>query len=437
MKQIDFELLLTQLAAIDAQLAASIIGALRKQGAARSKLFVAQKPAPEDPEPRPIPEPEPAPEPLPEPDPEPELPPHQPAPPSDRHGDVMAGGFFLDGARGKPEPVELGDACRPKYLDVPGREHRLVGATLSGDQEQLDDREVSGPGLELEDGMSVANAEYANIRWVGLTNPNEKDPDEGYLQNVSFENFWLHNAFRWGARARRMGRGLEFRYCTIARILQEHGLYFNLDNSEEPWEDGEYALLISHCLFEDLGSQAIQCVSAFGREHETPVGKVDQRDGPPIRIEDTLIYNSGANRDWGRASFALSFFDDLNDLELKRVEIDNRHQNYDAQIAADRGEYKTGSRGCLLVSGVDPALGRKVTLADCMFRRGWSRQELAGFRNCAAVRITGSTFEGEGPGNRLQFSNCAQILIGGCRGNARIVVDGKDVSSVADGYRQG
>lgn len=288
---------------------------------------------------------------------------------------------------------------------------------LYGADESVDFTYYPNGDWDLMSGNRLKDCHFDNSRGVGVSHYGK----EGICRNVVIENCLLTNAWRWLFRSYRMQQDIALKNCTFRDVDEEHGIYWNMAGLGTDFSGNHedvIAFQLNNCLFENIGSQAIQIVYR-GPETEDP--EEDGTRGGMILCEDVLVRNTGLPRGT-RASFAYSFKGSNNPVTLRRCILDNTMHTH-------------RSRGCVLVQNPD-----NVVIEDCSFQAVATEQPVGKFDDCESVTITNTHFEslpiddGYDGQNWLQFTNCKKISISGCTGKTEIIVNGEKVGPVSDGY---
>lgn len=217
---------------------------------------------------------------------------------------------------------------------------------------------------------------------------------------------------KWGCRAYGVRRDVRFEHVRISDGTNEHGFYANMsgESGADP-PPGTIALAFRWCLFENIPSQAIQIVQV-GRDNEYANPAAEITPGGLILVEDTWLRNVGDVAGGARPSFALSFFETMNDVALRRVWLDNSMHDE--------------SRGALMAHRRDA-----VTIEDCQFDTGKLQQPMAQLWDIGTLTIRGCSFTAKGGQDWLDIQRCGLVIFEDCTGSTRVRIDGVDLGSAS------
>lgn len=317
--------------------------------------------------------------------------------------------------------------------DEPDHWLKLVGAqtiTRQVDKRLWDEFEVNS-------GDRLSNTRFHNMGWTGM----HHSKGAGVVDDFVCEHVHLDNGQKWLSRAYRM-RGaptkpIVQRNCSLTNCATEHGYYWNLAGGGGfvPWlettapEPDQIALLFEYCLFQHIGSQAMQFVGVPGREAETPDPEGDAEKGGVIVVRRCLFEDIGWNHGGSaRASYALSFFESPHDVFIDEIVVDNSMSNPDPLAMG-----KDMDKGALLIEA--SGINRRAVVINSEFRFNKTDRSLGNFKDLDELVIQGCHFEADGGQAWLSLKGCKNVVITGCTGNVRIKVDGTDVGSIGDGYQ--
>ncbi len=295
------------------------------------------------------------------------------------------------------------------------------------------------PGLELEDLPYKFDSMYVDDAGIGILRRHFHGPAPnganytgiglggGYSphkDDTLVEDCLISHTKKWGMRNYSMRRGNVVRRVTFRDCQDEHAIYLNpagfgadfWTNAPNPFIP-EHCVLIDHCLFDDIHSQAIQFRQPEGKPEKTAGGADDWTPGGALIVRDCLARNISQVGVGGRPSFAFSFQRSRNPVLLERVTLDNSMQEQ--------------SRGAVLVEGYEEPEGavghypREAILRDCSFTLGHAQQSVGKFTDLASLTIENCHFEATGGNTWLSIEGCEKVVVKDCTGNVRIhVTDG-------------
>ena len=287
---------------------------------------------------------------------------------------------------------------------------------LIGPRDEHMQRLELGSGLPLASGQTLVGVQMVKGSWVGANH----NKNAGFCDHLTLRDCDLWGHEKWASRSYSMRHGNLVEHCSIRDVYLEHGLYWNVAGSSETIP----SLTVRRCLFENIGSQALQFVQ-YGREDEyrtEDIAEGAMLPGGPIQVYSSLFRNVGYNRSGNaRAAFALSFFSSGHDVDVAGCFVDNSMQ--------------PTSRGGLMCHG---GPGRKnLTVRGAIFLMGELEQTMFQVHSVPNVVIRNVTSYAQGGQNWLDIRNCPNVLIEGCVGNTSIHVDGTHVGSIEQGYKCG
>jgi len=266
-----------------------------------------------------------------------------------------------------------------------GPRHPREVVDLRDWQDADDDHNLSG---EL-----FIRQSFVNGNWVGL----HHDMAHGPCHNLVIRDCEFRDHEKWASRAYRIA-GAVVEFCRFADVTKEHGKYWNIAG-------GGDGIIVRDCVFEDIGSQALQYVQ---RADEQGVDlSSDITPGGPIRVLRCDFRNIGCTHG-DRPSFALSFFPSMNDVVVDDCHLDN---------ATDQ----VTSFGALLCQG-HPSL----TVTDSSFILAHNDRPIAKIEDTPFVLIENSHFECQGLQRTIEINRCPNVTVRGCTGNVVLKINGTD-----------
>lgn len=249
--------------------------------------------------------------------------------------------------------------------------------------------------------------------WVGMHQSSQAQP----LDGLRVADCDLQSHQKWASRSYNMRARNAFYRCSFRDVYNEHGIYWNLhgyDGSDVPLDVA--TLILRRCLFENIGSQAVQTVM-LGRDAEYSDPTRGISPGGPIFMRGVLARNVGYNRSGNaRASFAFSFFRSHNSVDLAGIFLDNSGQ--------------ATSRGALLCE----ARAGSLALSHSIFLTGVLQQPMFKVEGVEdSVEVTDCMFHATGGQAVVDIRNCGSVRVANCGGNVRLRVDGLDVGPIEKG----
>jgi len=269
-----------------------------------------------------------------------------------------------------------------------------------------------GGEYPLDSRAHIKGLQLADGHWVGLHHYYRRGP----CDHVIIEDCDLQSHQKWASRSYAMRAGNIVMNSAFRDVYTEHGIYWNIHGYAGSGLDTERmpALILRRSIFENLGSQGVQFVQ-HGRANEYLDPDEGISPGGEIRLRGNLFRNVGYNRSGNaRASFAMSFFRSLNNVDVKGCMVDNSGQ--------------ATSRGALLCEARE-----KFALSGSVFLTGVLQQPMIQVEEVENVHIENCFFHAPGGQTWLSFENCRNVTVTGCTGNMRIKVDGEDRGAVTEG----
>lgn len=211
----------------------------------------------------------------------------------------------------------------------------------------------------------------------------------------------------WGARCYNVKDWLVQR-VTIERIMKEHGLYLNLCGN----------ITVENCLFREIGAQAIQFVY---REEEFGTIMKPQEEGL-ILIQNNKVVNAGNAEHWGRASFAISCFQTVQDVRVVGNDV-----TIDVEPFFSQGQYRNAHGGLLIGERGRAVVNGNTFILNNPDRSNWKIRNVNQF--VAKNNIV--------RGGVITIENCPNVTIESNMGDCLIKVDGQFVSNIREGYTVG
>jgi hypothetical protein len=238
---------------------------------------------------------------------------------------------------------------------------------------------------------------FVNGDSVGLHHYIENGP----CDNLLIMDCTFMNHHKWASRSYRMRSNNKFLNCRFSNVLTEHAIYHNIAGYNGIVDITTPSFVVDGCLFEDIGSQAIQLVQRAMEQGIDCAALGDCTHGGPIIIRNTLFRNIGWNLGGNaRASYALSLFDCTNEAYISNITVDNSLQRE--------------SRGALLLQNSVNAV-----VENSSFILGNNDRPIIECANVQKLTIQNCHFESLG-NNALNIHGCGQVDIVNCTGNAAI-----------------
>lgn len=267
----------------------------------------------------------------------------------------------------------------------------------------------SGRSLRTHD--RIYNYEFVGSKWTGLHHSKDADP----LEDCGVVNCVLRLGEKWLSRAYRVQQIL-VDHCEFLDVLHEHGIYWNVAGGTPTNTRGSsIAIKISNTAFRNISSQAVQMVSAWGREDETVDPDADKQEGLGVKLESVYAENIGASTGNHRSSFAFSFFPMPNDVWLQSVYLENGMQRY--------------SRGGFLCQKRHTTRSR-FRIENSYFNVGDLEQPMGKIEDTKDVALIGSEFRARGGQRWIDISGCDRLRIQGCGGNVSVRRDGVNLGVI-------
>lgn len=266
-------------------------------------------------------------------------------------------------------------------------------------------------GKKLRAGQTISGRHFVGGTWTGLEHPIEDGPCGDFVLVDSI----VEQCTKWASRGYRMGpRGIVER-CAFVNVQPEHGIYWNVRTG-----DLEPVVTIRHSLFLDIESQAVQLVQRRAEQGFDFFAAGDFGLSSVVSLENVVARNVGYGRDEdptgsiSRAAFGISLFS----MNVRKVRLFG--------VIVDKSMQRRSS-GCLLVQDA-PVAG--VSFSG--FLGAEMEQPLALFERVGHVNLSSTVFDAAGGQAWIDFQGCASATIRGCRGNARVHWNGRDVGSVEE-----
>jgi hypothetical protein len=277
--------------------------------------------------------------------------------------------------------------------------------------------EVMPDVYELSSDERAQMAHLIDGQHVGL----HHDLHAGSCDRVLLSDLLIERSLKWGSRSYGMRSGNIVQYCATFDTTKEHDWYWNLD--EDLPLDPTPCVIWRYGYSENAGGQTLQLVT---RQIEQGVDLVaagqvwepyylGDRSARAIVVHDYLSRNAGSNLTWGRASFAFSFFSSHHPVLTNRVFVDQWEQDH--------------ARGCLLIQGRP-----RAHVAGGCFLGGVQEQplvkiegegELCFFEKNIVHARGGQAWIDVAPG-------WEKVWIAGCKGEAHVKREGKDLGPARD-----
>jgi hypothetical protein len=246
-------------------------------------------------------------------------------------------------------------------------------------------------------------------RHVGLSHTASQGP----LRDFTLADSIFDHHLMWASRTYENESLVTWDHVLVADVWREHGDYSNL-------RAGDPAVpckIWKGCAFIGIGGQAVQTA-----QRGWEAASIESMgEGGPLIHDGGIISHAGRNREWGRASFAISHHArqwnkqgvaggfPTPSVEPYQNDIIIRRQSIDLTVDPT-------CRGALLAEG----RRRLVRLEECPILCSTLEQPLALVRDADRLELVGCTLHASGGQAWIQADRVGALVTTGCIGNVGV-----------------